>query len=77
MIFHITIYSTSYHYTNLDKIIFRINNQQLNNIGLITTKANTCPFLTLIIKSQTTNIIMINKLSMKNEILKSRVSAVI
>lgn len=76
MIFHITIYSTSYHYTNLDKIIFRINNQQLNNIGLITTKAN-APFLTLIIKSQTANIIMINKLSMKNEILKSRVSAVI
>ncbi len=76
MIFHFTIYSTSYNYNNLDKIIFKINNQQLNNIGLITTKANV-PFLTLIIKSQTANIIMINKLSMKNEILKSRVSAVI
>ncbi len=76
MSLYLTIYSSSYHYNNLDKIIFRINNQQLNNIGLITTKANT-PFLTLIIKSQTTNIIMINKLSMKNEILKSRVSAVI
>ncbi len=54
----------------------KINIQQLNNIGLITTKAN-APFLTLINKSQTANIIMINKLSMKNEILKSRVSAVI